>query len=236
MNVAREESPTSDLRVRQAVALAIDPEVVNERQYGSSGDPTTSLLFEGSKFETDVQGVEADPEAAKALVAEAKADLGWDGTIHFLLSGAPTELALAIKAQLDAVGFNTVLDQSGTVGDYISKIVVNHDFELAIWGYNLWDAGPYSGLAEQLLSTSATNFRGYAEPEMDAALGRLRLAADDEEATEVLGEIQTIFNETAPGRVISATELGAVWDDEELAGFEFGQFGMTYFDEVHRLG
>jgi peptide/nickel transport system substrate-binding protein len=66
----------SDLRVRQAVNLAIDRDTIVEQLYGTTGKPTAHLLVAPEIYQTPGDDYAYDLERAKALLDEA----GWVDT------------------------------------------------------------------------------------------------------------------------------------------------------------
>src|SRR5699024_12244044 len=76
-----EGRPGEDERVRQAIAYAIDPAAVNERSQDGRGIVSSEILPESSLFYTGAEGIEYDPDKARELLDEAKAD-GYDGKIE----------------------------------------------------------------------------------------------------------------------------------------------------------
>src|SRR5690606_17665604 len=106
--------------------------------------------------------------------------------------------ALAVGAQLDAVGFQTTVDTSGTVADLIRRVSVDADFDLACWGFNLDDANPFISLSQHVYSTSRQNVIGYANEELDALVDELRVARGTEEITDILNRVQEVWDETLP--------------------------------------
>jgi peptide/nickel transport system substrate-binding protein len=66
----------SDLRVRQAINLAIDRKTIAKTLYGETGKPTAQLLMAPSRYQLADIPVEYDLEKAKALLDEA----GWVDT------------------------------------------------------------------------------------------------------------------------------------------------------------
>ncbi|HEX7097479.1 MAG TPA: ABC transporter substrate-binding protein, partial [Acidimicrobiales bacterium] len=65
---------TTDPRLRRAIALAIDPEQINQRVWDGKGLPTAKLVHPDSRLAYDTEGLSYDPEEAKRLVEEVKAD------------------------------------------------------------------------------------------------------------------------------------------------------------------
>jgi len=66
----------SDLRVRQAINLAIDRQTIAKTLYGDMGQPTAQLLVAPNRYQAEEISPEYDLEAAKALLDEA----GWMDT------------------------------------------------------------------------------------------------------------------------------------------------------------
>lgn len=77
----------ADVRVRQAISMAIDRDTINEVIYGGTFTPATSLtpaVEAGTPEGICGEYCEYDPEAAKALLDEAG---GFDGTIDIYYPG-----------------------------------------------------------------------------------------------------------------------------------------------------
>jgi peptide/nickel transport system substrate-binding protein len=64
--------PTKDPKVRQAIAAAIDPKVINDRGYQGKGLVGNQLFQSDFRWFPDVAGPKFDVELAKRLVTEAK--------------------------------------------------------------------------------------------------------------------------------------------------------------------
>lgn len=75
--------PGSDVRVRQAMALAIDPAVLDTRVNDGKGFPGQEIFQETSRWRNDVPTIGTDPTKARELLEQAKAD-GYDGKISYL--------------------------------------------------------------------------------------------------------------------------------------------------------
>ena len=93
--------PSKDLKVRQAIAAAVDPKVINDRGYSSKGLVGNQLFQSDFRWYADVAGPKVDPEAAKKLVTDAKAT-GWDGKIRLLYNSSPAGAAIGLADADDA--------------------------------------------------------------------------------------------------------------------------------------
>lgn len=215
MNVGFDaERPTANQKVRQAVAHAVDDKLMNERVWAGKASPSRSLYGEGSRWQSEVEGLDYDPEKAKDLVEEAKAE-GWDGSIEIVASAAPpwNNAGLALQAQLQAVGFDVTLTQPATVGDQLKAVNVDHSYDISPTGYALDEAEPYVELAKKFGSKALQNAAGYKSDEMDALLVELAAAATPEDKIEIIGEVQELVNRDVPGAVWSHNPELLAWAD-----------------------
>jgi peptide/nickel transport system substrate-binding protein len=200
--------PTSDVRVRQAITLAVDPAVVDNQLNGGEGGGSYDLFSETSRWHT-TSSVEPDREEATRLLDEVKAETGWDGTLSF--KGAE-EVGVALQAQLEAVGFTIEIEPMG-----VSELIeaqTSLDYELLSSSWNLDDANPYFNLANRLESTQPTNTISYGNPEIDELIHRLRGTEAPEEVQEILDGIQQQVDETFPSLVLGAVPEGYAWTSD----------------------
>lgn len=215
MNVGGTDRPTTELKVREAIAYATDPEILNERTWGGKAIPSTSLYGEGSRWFADVPGIAHDVDKARELVEEAKAD-GWDGSVEIVASATPpwNNAGLTLEAMLEGVGMEVTLTQPATVGDQLRVVNVDKAYDLSPTGYALDESEPYVELTKKFRSTSVQNTAGYASDEMDALLDELAAADTDEETIEAIGRIQELMNTDVPGSVWSHNPELLAWTED----------------------
>src|SRR5690625_1416898 len=106
------DGPLTDERARQAFALALARELIDQRLTGGLGQPTSAIIAESSRFYDGQQGPEYNVEEATALLDEVKADNpDWNGEITLLVadSSENMESGAAVKALLDAAGFDVTI-------------------------------------------------------------------------------------------------------------------------------
>jgi peptide/nickel transport system substrate-binding protein len=201
---------TADKRFRQAVNLAIDSSVISERAFGGELLESKAFIDERSTYYSGVAGTSADPDAARALVDELKAE-GWDGSIRFNCRDTNANLPVAIVASLEAVGMTveaTVTDQNSSIGAVIQK-----DFDMACWGWNISDSALYRQIGFNFRSDSPSNRIGYSNPDMDAAIDEMFAAPDREARTNAIAKMSEIFNEDVPSVIYAAVEEGYAISD-----------------------
>ncbi|MGY1812083.1 ABC transporter substrate-binding protein [Blastococcus sp. SYSU D00820] len=194
-----EGRPGADLRVRQALAMGIDPELIQQRAYEGYGLYGSTLFQDYSRWHTETEGLGYDPDQARQLLEEAKAD-GYDGVIQYLDASDPASRAtgLALKASLEAIGFTVELDNVRTVADQIARIGAQRDYDIVGWGNSYREGDPYVKLFSTLHSSGTQTYGGYTSPEMDALIEEFQAAGTYEEQLEIMDRIQQQINETVP--------------------------------------
>lgn len=194
-----EGRPGADPRVRQAIAYAVDPEVLDQRARNGEGLPGTDMFQPWSTWHGAVSGISPSAEKAKELLAAAKAD-GYDGRITFLGINDPgtQQLALAVQAQMNAVGFDVSVENASSQTDSVRRRFVEHDFDMTSGSYTISDVDPEIRLFSALHSTSTNNILGYASSEMDELLGGVMSAPDETVKRAALDEVQSLVNTDQP--------------------------------------
>lgn len=135
------QAPFDNVKVRQAVQMSIDRQAILDALYGGRGQIEQGIFPHGLiGFNGDQTVIEYNPEAAKALLAEAGYADGFDMEISADSSASDTvTMALEIiKAQLAEVGINaeiknydqsTWLDtrKSGELGSFMSTWTADYN-------------------------------------------------------------------------------------------------------------
>lgn len=211
----RDGHPGSDVRVRKAMALAINPEVINQRSKAGEGMPGTEMFQPWSKWHSDVSGITPNVDDAKKLLEEAKAD-GYDGNVTYFGVQTPDAqaTALAIQSMLQAVGFTVNIEYGATISDVVKRLYVDHDFDVANAALNIPDAAPYLRLYSSLNSQSANNTVGVNSPEIDEILNEIQSATTDDSKRAAIAKLQTVINEQAPFLAVGAGQTFIPWTSD----------------------
>lgn len=228
---ATEGRPGEDPRVRRAMSLAIDPQVILDRAFNGVGYASDEIFPELSTWHAGVAGPGYDPEEATRLLDEAKAD-GFDGNITYTFPTTPTgrEQSLAVKAMFDAVGFETELDGLRTTADLISKVIVEGNYDVSQWGLSWREAEPWARMSA--VNHSDGNAMGQAtSPELDALIDEFSREADHDTKVEIAGRIQEQWNEDTPALVFGPAFDYVIWSDD-VRGIKSHINNMVLFDDA----
>lgn len=226
------DRPGSDVRVRKALALAVDPVALDTRLNEGKGLPGQELFQETSRWHTDVPGVGVDQEQAKKLVAEAKAD-GFDGKITYLTLQETNAqaMALALQSMANAVGFDFQIEYVNSVADVTKRLYIDRDFDMSTGSNNLPEADPFERLYTSLKTGGRNNAINFSDAEMDSLLDQLGVATTDDAKKDVLAKIQERANEVVPWQIYGITPWLSV-SAKNVHGLERSLDGITFFDKA----
>lgn len=111
VRIPTDVAPFSDVRVRQALNLAVNVPEIIDALLGGAGSPLAGLFVEnGLGYDPAIAPYAHDPEAARALLAGAGYPDGFDTTIAFS-STERADLVEAIAGQLTAAGIRTTAER-----------------------------------------------------------------------------------------------------------------------------
>lgn len=191
--------PAADPRVRQAIAYAVDPEVLNQRVRAGEGMPGTDMFQPWSEWFGDVSGVSPDAAKAKELLDRAKAD-GFDGKLTYVGVNDPDaqQLALAVQAQMNSVGFDVALEYTSSITDMVKRLYIDRNFDMSYGAYSIADVAPEIRLYSSLSSTSTNNILSYKNPQMDELLSKVLSAPDETAKRAAIVDIQKLVNTDQP--------------------------------------
>jgi peptide/nickel transport system substrate-binding protein len=205
MNTQKE--PFGDVRVRRAVAHAVNvPEIV-EAFFGSTGEVAGSPMPLGlSFFNEGIKPYGYDPAESKRLLEEAGLADGFDTNLWYISIPRPyvpdgKGIAQAVQSDLRKVGINAEL-VTYEFGTYLEKVGMG-EHDMALYGGT--DAGTdpdfrlyywYSSAAAT--ETNASNTSYYKNKEVDELIARARSTVDEEERRGLYYRVQEIVHEDVP--------------------------------------
>ncbi len=200
ININLTRAPLQDVRVRQAIAYAIDRERLATIVLGEYGNVASSPLMAPDWVLTDdltVYGFDLDK--ARALLQEA----GWNASTHLTLrypsGNRPREAAAAVIQQaLAAAGIQVDL----SISDFatLNADAAAGNFDLLLLGNQTIGDPDY--IASQYTSYTAppagVNYMHYANPRVDELLEAGRTTADQAARYDLYRQFQQIVTEDLP--------------------------------------
>jgi len=194
------EPPFDDVRVRQALAMATDRQLVSETVLKDLAIPATGVLPPGIPgYNENLEGLPFDPEAARALLDEAGGPALFED-VTLLTSGqgaAPSEALAAITALWEEnLGVSIPIEQE-EFGIFLRDIDQGN-FTMFSLGWIADYPDPQNFLEIKLHSESADNETFYSNPEVDNLLNQARTSADEAERIRLYQEAEELIIEDAP--------------------------------------
>jgi peptide/nickel transport system substrate-binding protein len=189
--------PTADLRVRRAIAYAIDKQGLVEALLQGLAKPVDSIGAEPIfGYSSDVKGYEYDPAKARVLLKEAGA-VG--ATITFLTSPAyDRRLVEAIQQMINDVGLKVevvALDHATYLRRRQGTPTEAGGLGLGVWSCACQDA---DGIIFPLFRSGGT-WAKYANPAYDAAVDAARSTLDATKRMAEYKKAYEILREDLPG-------------------------------------
>jgi peptide/nickel transport system substrate-binding protein len=214
MNTSR--PALSDVRVRQAIAYAVDKKLLVDRLTGGTAVPGTADQPPFSPYyEPNVQIYAYDPQKARSLLREAGYTFGPDGTAS--KGGRPLSLqvsynvenatrraiAVQVQAELKRIGIDAPLKgypanlMFATFGQ--GGILTNAKYDLNISGWTAgFDPDDYSLYGCDQFPPAGTNFTRYCSPEMQRLQASALSSYDEETRKKAYSEIQKLLAHDVP--------------------------------------
>ncbi|MEV7005001.1 ABC transporter substrate-binding protein [Streptosporangium sp. NPDC051022] len=238
--VGANQKALKDVRVRQALNLAIDRQGIIDNVLFGLGDPARSPAPPALANACETGDYGYDPARAKALLKEA----GAEGITVKLT--APTgrymqdfKAAQAIAGNLTQVGVKVEGPTTSDWSTYIKDVLVDvrkAGFDIGILGA----APPYPDASETLAQTTSDqiapnglNFAGWVNKEFDAAVAKGRAAADPAKQAAAYCEAEKLLWNDAPWLFLWTERTFAV-ARADVGGLSILPTGVIYLDGAAR--
>ncbi|MBC8505712.1 MAG: ABC transporter substrate-binding protein [Anaerolineales bacterium] len=214
-NLLRE--PLHDVRVRQAIAYAIDLDFVTQYLHQDLSIRAPSpIIPESPFFEPDLPKFVYDPQKAADLLDQAGYPLSDDGvrfslTLDYIpvLPTQQHDVAHYIQNQLKDIGIEVQVRDSASFPEWAQRIG-EWDFDMTMDAVFNW-GDPVIGVHRTYISENIrqgvvwSNTQNYSNPLVDEILAQAAIELDAEKRKSLYGEFQKIVAEELP--VIWINEL-----------------------------
>jgi peptide/nickel transport system substrate-binding protein len=188
-----------DVKVRQAVAHALDKDLIIDRILGGTAASISGILSpDAFGKNTDLPEYNYDPEKARELLSEAGYPDGIDVTMD--VEGAFKDTAEAVASLLTQAGINTQV-QVGE-GELLTQKWRTEggdkegDMYFTSWGNGSLD--PFDIFNPTHMTNERGNSAGYSNPDLDSLLDAAATEVDQEKRAEMYREAEAMASADSP--------------------------------------
>ena len=193
-------NPLKDLRVRQAIALAINQDLIVDRVMEGLAVKATQGMAEGMGGYAQLPFRRYDPVRAKALLAEAGFPTGFRGTLTCPNDRYVNDAAIcqAVGTMLARVGIQLQIDLLPS-NVYMPRLTsLEFSFYLQAWGNSAGDAATF--LRDVMSTRNRENGTGswnlgLSMPDLDTAIGHATMTMDLARRNQEMAQIMATLIE-----------------------------------------
>ncbi len=195
--------PFNDVKVRQAIAHALDRQAIIDGLFGYGKPIGTHFAPHHPAYVDMVDRYPYDPEKAKALLAEAGYPEGFEATLKLPPPPYARRGGEIIAAQLADVGIKLELIPVEWA-QWLDQVFRNTDYHLTIVSHTEpMDIGIYG---------RDTYYFNYDNPDFKALVAELNATTDQDKRNDILRQMQEIITADAVnGYLFQLAKLG-IWD------------------------
>jgi peptide/nickel transport system substrate-binding protein len=224
MNVTKE--PFTDVRVRQAVSMAVDYDAIIDNVIYNFGQNPKSPIGDGMPTHTDEFWPydDATVEDAKALLAEAGYPDGF--TVDLLVpqeDQARMDAATWIQAGLATIGVKVNINAQPTA--QFNSLLDTHEQPFYMFEWYSWGNDPAFQFTWNFYCGAWTNYAMYCDPAMDKIIDDLIVITDPTEREKLSLEGQKMAME-------AATWIYLYQNDWVVAARK-GVTGVGFYNDLH---
>ncbi len=224
-----------DARVRQAISMAIDLDALNEVVYGNNYAKPNSFMTEVMKYYKAFDPIKYDPEAAKALLAEAGYGNGLTLVAWEENDTTDVQRGEFIQQQLAEVGIDLKIypQEGGFLTDNVNAYSgdpAKTEWDIYIRGYaaDTADADEMVGrFSTGAFPPAGSNYSFYSNKEFDKWIEQGASTLDEDVRSEAYANAQEIlWNDMPAIPTLSACYIAGY--NDHIEGLDFGTAGSFF--------
>lgn len=215
-----------DKRVRQALSLALDRDLINQQVYFGNGTPTATFVPPGHPWYSSSMDkyLKRDVDTANQLLDEAGYPRGADGT-RFELNlitdtrSTQSDLGKVFQLMMQDIGVKVNLEILEFPA-MTEKVYMKHDFD--VWaGVNGVGADPFGTFmaTSNIGDAPFNNSAAYSNPAMDELISQFRQEFEPTKQNEIMHKMVDISAEDVPYIEVMNTLYPLGINTDEFAGY-----------------
>ncbi len=226
--------PLDQLKVRQALDMAIDKSAIIKAVYGEAGQAASNALPPGQwSFDPSIKDAPYNPDKAKALLKEAGIAPGteislWAMTVQRASNPNARMSAQMIQNDWAKIGIKANI-VSYEWGEYIKRAKAGeHDVMIYGWTGDNGDPDNWLGVLYSCGAVNGSNYAKWCDPAYDKLIQQAKTTADRATRISLYQQAQKLLKAQVP---ITPIANSVVYQPmrKEVHGFKISPFGLTPF-------
>ena len=224
----------SDVRVRQAIAYAVDRDFITEALHRGTSQVQRGPIIESSPFfDASIPEYNVDLDKANALMAEAGYGDGMELTVDYIPGPKEQQQSVAeyLKSQLKKIGINVTVRAAPDFPTWAGR-VGGHDFELSMDVVFNW-GDPVIGVHRTYLSSNIrkgviwSNTQQYSNASVDDLLNAAAVEMDPTKRAALYAQFQQQVAADVPVYWINSLPYHTAYD-KRLTNLPTGIWGTMH--------
>lgn len=226
--------PLDQLKVRQALDMAIDKPAIIKAVYQSAGQLAQNALPPGQwSFDANIKDAPYNPDKARQLLKEAGVKEGtelnlWAMTVQRASNPNARMSAQMIQSDWAKIGIKANI-VSYEWGEYIKRAKAGeHDVMIYGWTGDNGDPDNWLGVLYSCAAVKGSNYAKWCDPAYDKLIQQAKLSSDRDERVKLYQQAQKILKEQVPITPIANSTVFQPMR-KEVQDFRISPFGLTPF-------
>ncbi|WP_158155136.1 ABC transporter substrate-binding protein [Pseudomonas sp.] len=226
--------PLDQLKVRQALDMAIDKPAIIKAVYQSAGQLAQNALPPAQwSYDPTIKDAPYNPDKARQLLKEAGVKEGttidlWAMTVQRASNPNARMSAQMIQSDWAKIGIKANI-VSYEWGEYIKRAKAGeHDVMIYGWTGDNGDPDNWLGVLYSCAAVKGSNYAKWCDPAYDKLIQKAKLSADRDERIKLYQQAQHILKAQVPITPIANSTVFQPMR-KEVQDFRISPFGLTPF-------
>jgi peptide/nickel transport system substrate-binding protein/dipeptide transport system substrate-binding protein len=226
--------PLDQLKVRQALDMAIDKAAIIDAVYQSAGVKAENALPPAQwSFDPGIKDAPHDPAKARQLLKEAGVAPGttinlWAMTVQRASNPNARMSAQMIQADWEKIGIKAHI-VSYEWGEYIKRAKAGeHDAMIYGWTGDNGDPDNWLGVLYSCAAVKGSNYAKWCDPAYDKLVQQAKVSHDREQRVRLYQQAQAVLKAQVPITPIANSRVFQPMR-QEVVDFRISPFGLTPF-------
>ncbi|MGE1174032.1 ABC transporter substrate-binding protein [Pseudomonas sp. BW7P1] len=231
---SNEPNPLADLRVRQALDMAVNkPQIIDSVYQGAGQLAVNAMPPTQWSYDTTIKDAKYDPEKAKELLKEAGVKEGTEIVLWAMPVQRPYNpnaklMAEMLQSDWKKIGLNVKI-QSYEWGEYIKRSKGGENQAMIIgWSGDNGDPDNWLNVLFGCDSLSGNNFSKWCDKKFDGLVKEAKRTTDQAKRTELYKEAQHVLKDAVPMTPIAHSTVYQPMR-ANVQDFKISPFGLNSF-------